>query len=99
MTNFFENQNKPEVTSETPAEVEQTSKPRSRRKPVKSLAERLAEAQAKANDLRAQIEEQIDRDRLALVEELYKHHGVERQDDDLDESKRLAALRRKLGLD
>lgn len=55
--------------------------------------------QTKADDLRRRIEQQITTERLALVADLYAHHGIDVVEGDLDETQRLAALRAELGLD
>jgi len=63
------------------------------------VAEKPAEMQTKADDLRRRIEQQITTERLALVADLYAHHGIDVVEGDLDETQRLAALRAELGLD
>ncbi len=88
-----------ESTEVTEPVVAEKPKPKPRRKPVRSLAEQLAEMQTKADDLRRRIEQQITTERLALVADLYAHHGIDVVEGDLDETQRLAALRAELGLD
>ena len=70
---------------------------RSRQAP-KSDEQLLADAVARTGRLRAKVIANRDRQRMELVEDLYEKHGVGPVEADMSESKRLAALRLKLGL-
>lgn len=73
-------------------------RPKRKRKPPKSAAERLAEIHAEEKSLLKMVEDQRMKLRTQLVNDLYEKFGVPPTDGDLDERKRLSQLRAKLGL-
>ena len=68
------------------------------RKAPKTDEQLLAEAEKRSGLLRAKVIGNRDRQRIALVEDLYRKYSVEAVAEDRSESKRLATLRGKLGL-
>lgn len=67
-----------------------------KRRAPKSPAEQLAEIEAKAAALREKVEAQRQKNRDNFVTDLLKHLQIKPIDGDLDESRRLAKLRKAL---
>ena len=73
--------------------------PATKRRKPKTVEEQLAEALARARALKEKVAEQRDRQRISLVEDLYKRYDIDEIADDPAERQRIAALRRELGLE
>lgn len=69
-----------------------------RRKAPKTDEQLLADAVKRTGLLRTKVIANRDRQRMELVDDLYEKYNVEAVADDMSESKRLVALRVKLGL-
>ncbi len=74
-------------------------KTKAKLKPPRSQTKKLIEAKARASILRDEVEEKRNELRIQMVDDHLKVYGVAAIQGDLDGSKRLSALRKKLGLD
>lgn len=102
----FENSAVPTEPTEPTADAEKNpdsgkapeEKTKRKRRPPKSEAEQLAELEAKAESLRARLEEQRVKLRNQLVVDLYELLDIDPITGDLNESQRLDQLRKRLNL-